>query len=197
MNFTIPLPTLLYPFSLSDLCPSEEKTSFKKNNAFLLSDLFGHALEQESLPCPGGHEIYNFGGHFLGHHYYNLNLPDLCMGVEKKISKGIMYSQYITYMATSQQKNPCARGMKFTILVDLSLVIITITLSLYGPCTGVAKKIFLRNTSILYQFLYLGEKRWCFNNGLKMTKTDPGHRLQPRTGVRMRSLFLPWFATMI
>ena len=77
-----------------------------KNNAFLLCDLFGHALAQESLPCPGGHEIYNFGGPFLGHHYYNLNLPDLCLGVEKKIFKEIMYFHYMTYMATPSKRIP-------------------------------------------------------------------------------------------
>ena len=30
--------------------------------------LYGHALAQET--CTGGHEIYNFGRPFLGHHYY-------------------------------------------------------------------------------------------------------------------------------
>ena len=33
-------------------------------------------------PCPGGHEIYNFGRPFRGHHYYTLSLSDLCLGVE-------------------------------------------------------------------------------------------------------------------
>ena len=28
-------------------------------------------------PWPGGYEIYNFGSHFFGHHYYILSLPDL------------------------------------------------------------------------------------------------------------------------
>ena len=36
-------------------------------------------------PCPRGHEIYNFGRPFLGHHYYILGLSDQCLGVEKKI----------------------------------------------------------------------------------------------------------------
>ena len=38
-------------------------------------------------PSPGGHEIYNFGTPFLGHHYYILNLSDLCVGVKKKTLK--------------------------------------------------------------------------------------------------------------
>ena len=56
---------------------------------------------------PGGHEIYNFGRPFLGYYYYILSLFDLCLGVEKKIFKGIMYFQYMTYMATSEHKSPC------------------------------------------------------------------------------------------
>ena len=34
-------------------------------------------------PCPGVHEIYNFGRPFLGHHYYILGLSDLFLGEEK------------------------------------------------------------------------------------------------------------------
>ena len=51
---------------------------------------------------PGGHEIYNFGRPFLGHYYYILtgSLFDLCLGVEKKIFKEIMYFHNVTYMAT-------------------------------------------------------------------------------------------------
>ena len=48
----------------------------------------------------GGHEIYNFGRPFLGHHYYTLSLSDLCLGVEKTIVKEIMHFHYMTYMAT-------------------------------------------------------------------------------------------------
>ena len=43
------------------------------------------ATSQDKNPCPGGHEIYNFGGPFRGHHYYILSLFNLCLGVEKKI----------------------------------------------------------------------------------------------------------------
>ena len=31
------------------------------------------AMPQHKNPCPGGHEIYNFGGPFLGHHLICLN----------------------------------------------------------------------------------------------------------------------------
>ena len=43
---------------------------FLSINAFSLYDLYGHALSQE--PSPAGHEIYNLGRPFLGHHYYIL-----------------------------------------------------------------------------------------------------------------------------
>ena len=38
---------------------------------------------------PRGHEIYNFGRPFLGHHYYILGLSDKCLGVGKKIYKEV------------------------------------------------------------------------------------------------------------
>ena len=41
-------------------------------------------------PCPGGHEIDNFGRPFLGHNNYILSLSVLYLGVEKKILKEIM-----------------------------------------------------------------------------------------------------------
>ena len=47
---------------------------------------YGHALAQKT-PTPGYYEIYYFGEIFLGHHYYLLSLSDLCLGVEKRLSK--------------------------------------------------------------------------------------------------------------
>ena len=46
-------------------------------------------LHKNPGPCPGVHDIYNFGKPFLGHHYYILGLSDLCLGVEKRIFKEI------------------------------------------------------------------------------------------------------------
>ena len=54
--------------------------------------LYGHALAKN--PCPKGHEIYNFGRPFLGHHNYILNLSMLCLEIEKKIFKEIMHIHY-------------------------------------------------------------------------------------------------------
>ena len=36
------------------------------------------ATPSARTPAQGGHEIYNFGRPFLGHHYYILSLYDLC-----------------------------------------------------------------------------------------------------------------------
>ena len=62
--------------------PGSREEDFKRNNAFSLYDLYDHALAQ---PSPGGHESYNFGRPFLGHHYYILSLSDLYLGVEKNV----------------------------------------------------------------------------------------------------------------
>ena len=80
---------------------------------------YGIALAQELLP--GGHEIYNFGRPFLGHHYYILSLSDLSLGVEKKIFKEITHFIW----PRPSTRTPAPGVMKFTILVDPSLVIIT------------------------------------------------------------------------
>ena len=64
------------------------------------------ATPLQKNPCPGGHEIYNFGRPVLGYRYYILGLSDLCLGVEKKIFKDLMHFHYRTLKATPQQKNP-------------------------------------------------------------------------------------------
>ena len=63
--------------------PGSREEDFKRNNAFSLYDLYGHALAQE--PLPWGHEIYNFCKPFLRHHYYipSLSLP--CPRVERNV----------------------------------------------------------------------------------------------------------------
>ena len=53
----------------------------------------------QKTPCQEGHECYNFGRPFLGHHYYILSFSDLCLGEKKKIFKEIMLFHYMTYMA--------------------------------------------------------------------------------------------------
>ena len=45
-------------------------------------------------PYPRGHEIYNLGRPFLGHHCYALSECELYLGVEKKIFKEIHCSLF-------------------------------------------------------------------------------------------------------
>ena len=65
--------------------------------------MYGHALAQESLSRD--HDIKNFGGSFLGHHYYIHNLSDPCPSVEKNRSNCAFHTR-----ATPQHKNPCPGG---------------------------------------------------------------------------------------
>ena len=50
--------------------------------------------------CPGDHESYNFVRPFLGHHYYQNSLFDLCLGVKKRYYMYNAFSLciYMTYM---------------------------------------------------------------------------------------------------
>ena len=88
-------------------------------------------------PCSGNLESYYSGRPFLGYNYYIYSLSDICMGVKKKIFKEIMYFHYMTYMTKPEHKNPGPGVTNFRILVDPSLVIITI----YLVCL-IYKKIF-------------------------------------------------------
>ena len=97
-----------YILALSDLCLGVEKKIFKEIMHFYYMTYM--AMPQHKNPYPRGHEIYNFGRPFLGHHYYIHGLSDVCLGVEKKIFKEIMHFHYITYMATPEHKNSCPRG---------------------------------------------------------------------------------------
>ena len=63
----------------------------------------------------------NFGRLFLGYYYYIFSLSDLCLGVVKKILK----KQCIFTWPHPSTKPPAPGTMKFTILVDPSLFIIT------------------------------------------------------------------------
>ena len=83
------------------------------------------ATPLHKTPCPGSHEIDNFGRPFLGHHNYLLGLSDLGLGVEKKMFKEIMHFHYLTLWPRPCTKPPAPGVMKLTILVDPSLVIIT------------------------------------------------------------------------
>ena len=72
-----------------------------EDNTYSLNYLYGRALTTE--PLPRGHEIYNTGRPFHGHHYFILSLSDLCMGVEK-IFKENVFSLYNLYGHTLVQE---------------------------------------------------------------------------------------------
>ena len=61
-------------------------------------------------PCPGNHEIYNFGRLFFGHHYNTFTLSGLCPSGEKKTLKRNNSFHYMNCLATTQHKNPCFWG---------------------------------------------------------------------------------------
>ena len=73
-------------------------------------------------------KLTNFGRPSHGHHYYTFNLSIQCVSVEHRVKK-MMYFDYITFMLTPQHKNSLPGVIKFTILVDHSLVIIVINLA--------------------------------------------------------------------
>ena len=50
-------------------------------------------------PCPGGHEIYNFGVDSSLVIITKLSLSDLCLSEEKKLLTDIMHFHYMTYLA--------------------------------------------------------------------------------------------------
>ena len=70
-------------------------------------------MPQHRNPCPGGHEIYNFGRPFLGHHNYIHSLSVLCLGVEKKIFKEI--HQFYTFYTKITSSWDGEGVMNFTI----------------------------------------------------------------------------------
>ena len=93
---------------MSDLCLGVEKKILKEMMHFHYMTYLVTPLHKN--PCLRGHESYNFGRPFLDHHYYKLDMSDLCLGVEKKILKEMMHFHYMTYLVTPLHKNPCLRG---------------------------------------------------------------------------------------
>ena len=111
-----------YILGLSNLWMGVEKKILKEIMHFHHTTYMATPLHKN--PCPGGHEIYNFGRPFLVHHYYIIGLSDLYLS-EEKIFKEIMHFQIWLIWPRPSTRTPDQRVMKFTILVDPSLVIIT------------------------------------------------------------------------
>ena len=92
-------------------------------------------------PLPGGYEIYNFGRPFLGNHCYIFSLSDLCSR-NRDFKGNNAFSLYDSMKPCSSTRTPAPGVMKFTILVDPSMVIMTIhVFSLFDLCLGVEKNI--------------------------------------------------------
>ena len=90
--------------------------------------------------CLRGHEIYNFGRPFLGHHYYILGLSDLCLGEEKKIyKKNNAFSLYDIWPHPSTRT--LARGREIYNFGRPFLDHNYYILGLSDLCLGVEKKI--------------------------------------------------------
>ena len=68
------------------------------------------AAPWHKIPCPRRHVTYNLSRLFNSHQYNLLCLSDLCLWLEKKLSKEIMHFHYMAFMATPWHKNPCPRG---------------------------------------------------------------------------------------
>ena len=106
----------------------------EEDNAYSLHVYIGlhdHTLGYE--PKPQGSWNLQFCRSFLnyiGHHYYRLSLSDVCLRVDKK-RRNVAFSQYGHAPAQEPQlhpstRTPAPRIMNCIILVDSSLVIITI-----------------------------------------------------------------------
>ena len=89
--------------------------------------LNGHDLAQKLLPMVA--RVVQFQQTLHGHYYYNIRcLSDPWSEVQKKVFKEIMDFHFMIYLATPQHCKPRRGVKKFTILVDPSLVFITIYL---------------------------------------------------------------------
>ena len=60
------------------------------------------AMPSTRSPAPGSWN--NLDRPYLGHHYYTLSLPDLCLGVEKNPLKNFVFSLYDLYDHTLDQE---------------------------------------------------------------------------------------------
>ena len=108
---TLPWSSLLY-----DPYPSVYKKR-KRKNKFSINDLYGHTLTQEPLPR-GSLPLKDLSLVIITMYLVCLN--------HAKDQRRIMHFYLMTYMATPQHKIPSLGVMKFTILVDHYLVIMTI-----------------------------------------------------------------------
>ena len=103
---------------------------------------YGHALISEPLHL--GSWNLKLGWPFLGHSYFILSLSDLCLGVKKKIFKGIMLAHYMTYGHAPRTRTPAPGVMECTNLVDPSLVITTIHFVCLNHAPELRRRFFMK-----------------------------------------------------
>ena len=99
------------------------------------------ATSRHKNPCPGGHEIYNFCNTFHGHHYCQVSLSDLCLGIEKTIFNA--FSLYDLYgLAPAPESLPW-----WSLIYNFGNPFLGhhyYTLSFTEPCPEIEKKIFFK-----------------------------------------------------
>ena len=69
--YTIPVIITINIHSLSDICQEVTTNISKEIKDFHYMTYM--ATPDEKNPYPGGHEMHNYGTHFLGHQYYILS----------------------------------------------------------------------------------------------------------------------------
>ena len=118
-----------------------EKNIFKRNNAFSLDGLYGHALAQEPQ-SQGSYNLqfwYTLPWSSLLHTWFVWFMPGIR---EEHFKRNNAFSQYDLYGHAPAQEHLPRGVMKFTILVDPSLVIIIYYIfGLSDLCMEVEKQI--------------------------------------------------------
>ena len=122
-------------FSLFNLCPGEKSVKEIMQFHYLYEQ---YGLNRRT-PVPGLHYIYNFCRPLVGHQYHIhvLHLSDPCPSVDKKRRRNIL----LTIWPCPSSRTTAPGVMIFTILVDPSMVIITILFSSFDLCLDVEKKL--------------------------------------------------------
>ena len=110
------------------VCVWEHRIRFLKGITSFAIWLIRPRRNRGTLALVGSDEIYNLGRPFLGHHYFILSLPNLCLGEERRFFKKWCINNISRILPHTSIRTPVQEVIKFIILVDSSLVTITIHL---------------------------------------------------------------------
>ena len=72
------------------------------------------ATPQHNNPCPGGHEIYNFGRPLHGHYYYALSLSEPCLRVDKRFGDVTITGEGLQTLTFTRHSWPLRSESSFT-----------------------------------------------------------------------------------